>query len=306
MTPLTDIAIIGPGKVGTTLGLLAARAGLRVAAVGARRADQARDAADLIGGGCLPCTPAEAAGAAPTVLLTVSDSAIATACQELAQAHALADDASIIHCSGVLASDVLAPARDLCGCSLASMHPLQTFPTVDSAVAAFPGTFVFCEGDEPALARTETLVNAIGGRYVAMATEGKALYHAAACTTSNALAALIDAALAMFEAAGIDRATALQAAAPLLRTTADNIAKMGPARALTGPVARGDAQTLQRHVNALAGADDDVRELYLAAARQTIALAQRKGTLDESTAATLRHIVNDRRKGTPEHGSTDH
>jgi len=306
MTQSTDIAIIGPGKVGTTLGVLAARAGVRVAAVGARRAEQARHAAELIGGPCRPCTPAEAAGAAPMVLLTVSDPAIATVCDELAGAGAFADGASVVHCSGILAGEVLAPARDRCGCSAASMHPLQTFATVDSAIEAFAGTSVFCEGDEGALARASALVGAVGGRYVAMASEGKALYHAAACTTSNALAALIDAALAMFEAAGIDRATALQAAGPLLRATADNVAAMGPAAALTGPVARGDGRTLRQHARALADADADVRELYLAAARQTITLALRKGTIDESTAAELRHIVDDRRKGRPEHASTDH
>ena len=295
MNPLTDIAIIGPGKVGTTLGVLAARAGAGGLAVGARRPDQARAAAERIGSGARPCTPSEAAASARLVLLTVSDAAIEPLCTELAAAGAFADGASVVHCSGVLDSGVLAAARERCGCSVASMHPLQTFATVDSAVAAFDGTFVFCEGDEGALARVSELVGAIGGRYVAMASEGKALYHAGACTTSNAFAALIDAALAMFEGAGIDRATALEAVAPLVRTTADNIIAMGPARALTGPVARGDARTLARHVQALAGAEAGVRELYLAAARQTITLAQKKGTIDTSCGTRMRLLLDEER-----------
>ena len=151
MTPLTDIAIIGPGKVGTTLGVLAARAGAGALAVGARRPDQARAAAERIGCGARPCTPAEAAASARLVLLTVSDAAIEPLCNELAAANAFADGTSVVHCSGVLDSSVLVAAKERCGCSVASMHPLQTFATVDSAVAAFDGTFVFCEGDEPAL-----------------------------------------------------------------------------------------------------------------------------------------------------------
>lgn len=291
MGRLRDIAIIGPGKVGTTLGVLAAGAGLRVTAVGARRAEQARAAARRIGGGASPCTPGEAAGAGQLVLLTVSDAAIAMLCDELAREGGFAPGASVAHCSGALGSDVLGPARETCGCSVASMHPLQTFATVDSAVEAFAGTFVFCEGDEPALADVSELVGAVGGRYVAMPSSSKALYHAAAATACNAFAALMDAALAMFEGAGIDRATALEAVGPLVRTTADNIAAIGPVRGLTGPVARGECQTLAGHVRALADADTDVRELYIAAARQTIALARRKGTIDTTTAARMRQIL---------------
>ena len=303
MAQLTDIAIIGPGKVGTALGVLSAGAGVRVTAVGARRIEQARAAAQRIGSDARPCSPIEAASAAPLVLLTVTDAGIATLCDELAGAGAFAPGTTVAHCSGALGSDVLGPASERCRCTVASMHPLQTFATVDSAVEAFAGTFVFCEGDESALAIVNQLVDAIGGRYVEMPSSGKALYHAAACTASNAFAALIDASLAMFEGAGLDRATALEAVGPLVRTTAENITTMGPARGLTGPVARGESRTLGRHVRALARADPDVRELYLAAARQTITLARRKGTIDPATAAKMRQILD---RGRTEHGSTDH
>lgn len=303
MAQLTDIAIIGPGKVGTALGVLSAEAGIRVTAVGARRLDQARAAARRIGGDVRPCSPIEAAAAAPMVLLTVSDVGIQMLCDELAAAGAWAPRTAVAHCSGALGSDVLGSARESCGCVVASMHPLQTFATVESAVEAFAGTFVFCEGDPPALALVNQLVDAIGGRYVEMPSSGKALYHAAAATACNAFAALLDAALAMFEGAGIDRATALEAVGPLVRTTAENITTMGPARGLTGPVARGESQTLSRHVRALAEADEDVRELYLAAARQTITLARRKGTIDNETAARMRQVLD---MGRTEHDSTDH
>lgn len=304
MAQLTDIAIIGPGKVGTTLGVLAARAGIRVTAVGARRIEQARAAAELIGGKARPCAPGEAAGAAAMVLMTVSDPAIETLCGELAGAGAFAAGTSVVHCSGVLAGDVLAAARDRCGCTVASMHPLQTFATVDSALATFAGTFVFCEGDQGALAGVRELLDAIGGKYVEMSSASKALYHAAAATACNAFAALMDAALAMFEGAGIDRETALQAVGPIVRATSDNIIRMGPARALTGPVARGDCRALASHLQALAGADADVQDLYRAAARQTVTLARKKGTLDDATAARMRQILLD--EGRTEHGCTDH
>ena len=304
MADLTDISIIGPGTVGVTLGVLAARAGVRVSAVGARRIERARAAAELIGGQARPCDPAAAAGAAALVLMAVSDAAIEPLCGELARAGAFARGASVVHCSGVLSSDALGAARDCCGCGAASMHPLQTFATVDSALASFAGTHVFCEGDTSALGRVREFVGAVGGRYVEMPSTGKALYHAAAVTACNALAALVDAALAMFERAGIDRATALEAVGPMVRATGENIAAMGPARALTGPIARGDCMTLARHVQALADADPDVRQLYHAAARHTVTLAQTKGTLDDATAARMRHILLE--KGRTEHGCEDH
>ena len=102
------------------------------------------------------------------------------------------------------------------------------------------------EGDGPAVAALMELAKAIGGRPVRMDSAGKALYHAGAAMACNHLSALMDAAAALLGAAGIDSQTAMAALGPRAAATLANVAEMGPAAALTGPVARGDAATVGR------------------------------------------------------------
>ena len=286
-----DIAILGPGTVGTAIGVLAARAGWTVAAVGGRDAARARQAAKAIGHGAKACTLHEAAGAAGLVLLTVSDDAIAAVCDELADGFRRG--AVVAHCSGALGSEALASARAR-RCAVGSMHPLQTFPSVEAAVGAMTGAYCFIEGDAAAVAALERLARDIGGRPVPIASSAKPLYHAAAVVACNYLAALVDAASALCGRAGIDEPTGRAALGPLVRATLENVLAAGPAAALTGPIARGDAATVRRHLEALAGGERDLDELYRAMGRWTVELALRKGTIDAPKAAALRGLLDER------------
>jgi len=283
------VAIIGPGRVGSALGILAAKAGWPVVAVGARRLDRARAAAEQIGPGVRACAPAEAVASAGLVLLTVTDGAIQ-------DAGTLARGTVVVHCCGALSSEVLAAARDRSGCHIASAHPLQTFPTAAAAVERLPGTFFFCEGDQPAMEVIERFIVAIAGRVERISAVGpasKMLYHASAVMACNYLVTLIDAALELMGCVGIDRRTALAALGPLVRATVDNVIALGPEQALTGPVSRADGETVGGHLDALAGRCDlhGVSELYRVAGRQTVALALRKGTIDPPAAEALMKLL---------------
>jgi len=297
MTPAPDIAIIGAGKVGTALGLLAARAGHAIAAVASRSPLSAARAAERIGHGATDCGLRHAAGAGHVVLLTVPDDAIGPLCRELAEAGAFSAGAVVAHCSGALGSDVLEAARQRCGCLVASCHPMQTFPDVDAAIRELPGSYCFLEGDDCAVEAMEALVRDVGCRPVRIPPQAKALHHAAAVTACNYMTAMLDAAAAIAVAAGIERATALAALAPLVRATIDNNLSMGPAEALTGPIARGDVQTVRRHVAALRGVDGRLLSLYAAAGLWTVDLARRKGTLAEEHAAAIEQLLTDAREG---------
>ena len=292
MAGLPDISIVGAGKVGTAVGVLAARAGLKVVAVASRSGLHASAAAELIGGNVRVCTSAEAAASGGLVLLTVSDEAIEGLCDALAGEGAFAEGTIVAHCCGALGSDVLRSARQHCRCEIGSMHPLQTFPTVAAAVRGFEGTYCFCEGDGAAVAALEQLAAAIGGRGVRIQSAGKALYHAAAAMACNYMAALADAGLTLCEQAGVDRPTALAALAPLMHNTVRNIASAGPAGALTGPIARGETETVRRHVEALRACPEELRQLYIAAGQWTVTLARRKGAIDDAKADALRRILN--------------
>jgi predicted short-subunit dehydrogenase-like oxidoreductase (DUF2520 family) len=276
--------------VGTALGVLAARAGRTVAAVGGRDAARTAQAAGAIGHGAKACTPTQAAGAGRLVLLTVSDDAVASVCEELAESFA--PDAVVAHCSGALGSDVLVSARRR-GCAVGSMHPLQTFPTVAAAIAALRGAYCFIEGDPPAVAALECLAKDIGAQAVPIASAAKPLYHAAAVVACNYLTALLDAAGALCARAGIKPPTARAALAPLVRATLENVLAAGPEAALTGPIARGDVATVRRHLEALAGGEAELEELYRAMGRWTVALARRKGTIDAAQAQALRRALDE-------------
>ena len=285
-----DIAILGPGKVGTAIGVLSARAGLRVALAG-RRPSSTRTAERTIGPAAAVCTLRQAAGAAKIVLLTVIDPEIRKLCEQLARARAFAKGSVVAHCSGLLSSEVLSSARRLCSCAVGSMHPLQTFPSVEAAAAGFAGTYCFCEGDAAAAAALEDLARTLGAEPVRITPRSKAAYHAAAVMACNHLAALMDASLALARQAGIEPATALPALERLVRSTVNNVFSMGPAEALTGPVARGDVAAVRRHLEAMRPMSGDLRRFYRSAAAWTIQLAQRKGTLDDASAKALRRVL---------------
>jgi len=293
MADLPDISIIGPGKVGTALGVLAARAGWPVAAIAGRSRRNTKWAAECIGGAVKVCTPAEAAAAGGLVLLTVPDDAIAAVCRQLAAEKAFRPRGVVAHCSGALGSDVLGPAREACGCSVGSMHPLQTFPTVKAAIEKLPGAYFFTEGDAAAVETLKLLARSIGGKSVCIAPEAKALYHAAAVTACNYLAALLDAAAALGEKAGVDRRTGLSALEPLVRATVENVFAMGPAGALTGPIERGDVETVRRHLEAMQACGDELNIAFRAMGRLTVDLALRKGSITGSKADEMMRLLKE-------------
>jgi len=286
----TPIAIIGPGRVGTALGTLAARAGLTVAAVGARRADAAAAAAERIGEPARAMDPAGAAALGQLVLLTVSDDAIQPLCEQLAATGAFLRGAVVAHCAGVLGSEVLAAAADA-GCHVGSMHPLQSFPAIEVSGADLTGVSCFCEGDDTALAALTTFARQLGGTPVTLSSAGKALYHAAAVTAGNYVTTLLDAAVAMCEQAGISPDAAREGLAALAAATAANAGTMDLPASLTGPVARGDVGTIRRHLAAMEACPADIRRLYGICAMRTVDLAVRKGSIDPATARQLRQIL---------------
>ena len=290
MTDIASIAIIGPGVVGTALGVLAQRAGLSVVAVGGRRLSAAQVSAARIGPAAIPMSMTDAASAADVVLLTVSDDAIESVCTDLARAGVFRTGAIIAHCSGALASDALSAAREV-GCSIGSLHPLQTFPTTDAAIERFEGVHCFCEGDGPAVDVLTTLAEALGGLPTVLDSGGKALYHAGAVMAGNYTTALLDAACRMWAQAGIDQTTARQALSALTTATAQNAATMDLAQSLTGPIARGDVGTIRRHLEALEACSCDLRKLYCVAGLRTVDLALQKGTIDDNVAQQLRQTL---------------
>jgi predicted short-subunit dehydrogenase-like oxidoreductase (DUF2520 family) len=208
---------------------------------------------------------------ADAVMLAVSDDQIEAACEALAGV----DGVLVFHCSGAKSSGALQSAAAK-GALTASVHPVRSFADPESVARDFAGTWCGIEGDARALALLEPAFAAIGARLVAIDPAAKTVYHAASVFASNYLVTVLDAALRAYQAAGVPEAVARELARPLASETLENVFRLGPRAALSGPIARGDFATVARQQAALDAWDADSGQLYRALADATAILAKRE------------------------------
>jgi predicted short-subunit dehydrogenase-like oxidoreductase (DUF2520 family) len=292
-------AIVGTGRVAQAFGRLLADAGIAPVAVAGRTADHARRAAIFIAGSGPPegghyeppvvkaALIRDVPALADRVLIAVADDAITAVAEELAGSGMRGGIA--LHTSGAHSPESLG-ALAAQGVSCGVVHPLQTVADPDRGISALRGASFGIAGDAAAVEWAGQLVEAAGGTPLRIREKGFASYHAGAVMASNAVIAAIDAAAGLFAAAGIERGAALQALRPLCLTSAQNAFEMGPEAALTGPVQRGDADTIRAHVAALAGLPRPIADLYRASARALVDIARRRGLNGAAALAVERAI----------------
>lgn len=269
------LSIIGAGKLGRTLGRLwHDNAVFDIADVVTRTAVSAQQATEFIGAG-RAVAGLQNLVRADICLLAVGDNELPLVCAELEATGYYYPGQLVFHCSGALSSTALEPAADA-GASIASIHPIRSFAQPPQVLGSFAGTWCGVEGEASALAVLNPAFEAIGGRMVSILAEHKTLYHAAAVIASNYLVTLMDASLQAYEGAGVPREQALQMIQPLVSNTMDNIFRAGPEEALSGPIARGDLDTVERQWKALVAYRPGLGDLYSQLARHTMALAQRR------------------------------
>jgi predicted short-subunit dehydrogenase-like oxidoreductase (DUF2520 family) len=174
------------------------------------------------------------------------------------------------------------------GTRAGTFHPLVSFADVDRSVAALQGATVAIEGDEQLAGLLAEMAEAIGAVPVRLAPGSKAAYHAAAVLAAGGFVALLDSIVELGRVAGLDESGALAIYGRLVEQTLGNARALGVARALTGPLARGDLGTLDRHLSALQIHAPTTLPLYVAAAEREIALAEGRGSLAPEVAAAMR------------------
>lgn len=286
-------AVLGAGRLGTSLGAALRRAGFEVASVACRRSASARESARLVGGGAEPVTGLSAAAERGDLLfLCLPDREIAGAARRLAASSVALAGKTAFHTSGSLPAAALAPLRTR-GAAVASFHPVRSFPAKDGSGRLFAGAAVVLEGDPKAVAAGARIVKALGGRSLRLRPEQKAAFHAACSIASNYLVVLLDAAEATLARAGIRNRTAVRALHELAQGTLRNVNSIDTQRALTGPIVRGDAETVARHLRALRG-DPRRRDVYLSLGRAALDLAARRG-LAADRVRELRRLLEERR-----------
>ncbi|MBW2357055.1 MAG: DUF2520 domain-containing protein [Deltaproteobacteria bacterium] len=285
-----QIAIVGCGRVGTALAVWLHRAGYPVCGLSSRRLQSAEAVAALIGP--RPCSqaPQTVTAEADVVFITTPDGVIETVCRQIAAAGGFRAGSVVLHCSGALPSTILAPARQS-GAWIGSLHPLQSFAAPPLDRNPFAGIIVSVEGDGPALQTAEALAADLNAHPQQILTEAKALYHAAAVVASNYLVTLLDLAFTLLQQAGVAPRDAHGVLRPLIDGTLANVARIGPPAALTGPVARGDAETVVGHLEAIGAKNPESLALYRALGMATVDVAERGGHLDAAQTEHLRRLM---------------
>ncbi|HEY8372341.1 MAG TPA: DUF2520 domain-containing protein [Pseudonocardiaceae bacterium] len=284
------VGVVSAGRVGAVLGAALARAGHVVVAASGVSRDSVRRAEELLPD--VPLLPPDVVVArSDLVLLAVPDDALAGLVRGLAATGSLRSGQIVVHTSGAHGVDVLAPAADLGALPLA-LHPAMTFtgsPEDLQRLSSCPFGVTAAEGDESAWNVGEALVVEMGGEPVRVPESARALYHAALAHGSNYLITVVTEAADLLRKAGVREAERLLG--PLLSAALDNALRHGD-RALTGPVARGDAGTVRRHLEVLGATAPDVIPVYRALARRTAQRAEAAGVLRPEAVPDLRNALD--------------
>jgi len=274
-----SIAIVGAGVVGKALALALPSRGYRIAGVASRTLASARTCAELAGCDRYGVDSAEIARLARIVLISTPDRAIRSVGEQIAAGGGFAPGDLAIHLSGALGSDALDAARGRGAFALA-LHPIQTFAEYRIAAGRLIGSYFSLEGDEEGIAFGRHLVADLDGKSVVISSEEKSAYHAALCVASNYLVVLADLAVRMLCRSGVPEEDALPMLMPLIQGTVGNLEQVGLPQALTGPIGRGDASTVERHLETLRRQMPDLLRLYSILGERAAEIGERKGTLD--------------------------
>jgi predicted short-subunit dehydrogenase-like oxidoreductase (DUF2520 family) len=274
------VFVIGAGKAGRALTHALRVGGVDVVGLHGRRPEIG------ITFGGWPATLALAS----VVLITVRDEEIDGVMRELLAAR-LSAGAVVLHASGSAEPSSLDLLRAR-GHPGGTFHPLLPLTDPTRATEQLHRAWIGIDGDESARAISRELAAAIGAQVLEIPAGGKARYHAAAVIASNFPIVLLAMATRVLTSAGVDEEAARGALGMLLTAAAENVRAVAPSAALTGPVARGDVETVRAHLEALADAPE-ILELYRALSREALPLAESAGA-DRGRLEEMRRVLSER------------
>ena len=264
MSALPSVAIIGPGRLGNGLARALDVQGWNVVVLG--RNVRGEWGAHLTGRRLL--------------VLAVPDDAIAGVAVELAASGAVARDQVVLHTSGARDQGALSALSGVAR-GLGSFAPVQTVADPATAAERLRGAYAAIEGDPAAVEAGMALAAGLGMHGIVLTAEAKVAYHAGAVMVANLGVALEAMAERVAIGGGVPAEAAAKIYLPLWRGMVDNLGAMGVGPSLTGPIKRGDVETIHRHLSVLRGAE---REAYVALSWEAIRLAERSGLAKEKVA----------------------
>jgi predicted short-subunit dehydrogenase-like oxidoreductase (DUF2520 family) len=272
--PTTTTFVVGAGPVATALAGALRLGGVPVLGLWARRAAQARMAGSTAGVAAFSSAPPDIMIESEVIILAVNDAAITEVAQMLAGTGLVGKRHVLLHCAGAASAQELLGELAPSVKGIGTMHPLSAIADAKIAMRSLKGTVFGVEGDAIGRATAERLVTALHGVVLPLEGSQMAAYHAAAAVASNYVVAAIDAAAQILATAGVAPDKAALALVPLAEGALRNVTAHGTTAGLTGPIRRGDAKTIQRHLDALRGKPELI-ETYRALARRAVEIAAR-------------------------------
>lgn len=260
---------IGAGKVGWTLGKYFTEHGMEVSGYFSKSPSSAKEAAEFTHTRCYSQLR-EIVSESDALFVTCPDDAIAGVWEDVKQ-YSL-QGKCICHCSGALSSAVFSEA-DRMGAFGYSIHPLFAIHSKTQSYREISSSFFTIEGHEKYLAYWQELFRSFGNPVRSISAKDKILYHAAAVFASNLVCGLFSEARGLLEQCGFEEEEAQKAIAPIFLGNAASLAKLGPEKALTGPLERADAATMEKHLSAL---PKEEREIYRQLSQSVLKVAAKK------------------------------
>jgi predicted short-subunit dehydrogenase-like oxidoreductase (DUF2520 family) len=281
------IGVVGAGRVGAPLGAALALTGHHVVAVSAISEASKNRAAALLPD--VPILPAdEVVQGADLVLLAIPDDELPSFIDGAARAGLFHAGQIVIHTAGRFGVGVLEPATQAGALTLA-IHPIMTFTGTAMDIERMHGAIFGVTAPALILPIAEALVIEIGGEPTVIAEDDRIAYHAALAWSANFLNVLVAEGMDQLHAIGVgDPARAL---APLLGAVLDNVLRSGD-QGLTGPIARGDVQTVAQHLRIMNQRSPEIRNAYVVLARLTARRARNAGLLRSTDAAEIERLLD--------------
>lgn len=279
-----SVTVIGTGALGAVLAQALQNNGYPIRSLYNRRMRKAEILSRCMDARFVSDFPEKVAELGTLVFCTVQDEEIEPLAHQLSQLSRDLSGYTFAHCSGTLSTEILHPLKTK-GAEVAAFHPLQTF-TSRSTPEDFRDIYFDIEADEEVFDQLQEVAVSLGAHSLSIPAEAKPFLHAAAVFASNYIVTLLNASGKVASMGGLNKNEALEAILPLVQTTVQNVENEGPLRALSGPIKRGDVETVRKHLMLL-DKDEHLKNLYKKLGIQTLDMVAQSNKIPAGKAKKL-------------------
>jgi predicted short-subunit dehydrogenase-like oxidoreductase (DUF2520 family) len=287
------VVFIGAGKVAYHLSCALNKSGYSISGISSRKKSSAKKLAEKLGAQW-STKPENIIKEADIILITTPDSEIEKVSRDLCKKNVVRKKQLFMHTSGLLTSKILKCIQKQGGLTL-SLHPAYSFSQRSFSDEILSGIWFVLEGDSASIEAGKAIVRRLKGKSLVIEPEKKPLYHLALVFASNFLISIEDIAIEILLKCGIKKSDALKLIKPLIEVTEKNIWEKGTIKALTGPVERGDVETIKKHLALLSKHKVTFGKAYIELSKHLLVMAGKKGNIEKEKIETIREILDNKK-----------